>query len=519
MQKSISQKILRNTTFNILARIVHTAAYIVVIPVIIYNVGETRYGIWVTFFAVVDYFSLLDLGFGAATVKYTADYYARNEIFCIGQIVITVFLFNLLFFPLMIIPIFYADNIVNFFHVAPENFNEAIFVLRGVLLIFAFTQMTSVFRNILIGLQRMDIQNLCEMINTLLYAAGVIFVFIIGLGLKELILLIGGLRLFLVVTHILCVLKIFPGIKKGLKHFSARMFKEFFSYGIKLQITSVAGLFNFQLDKLLIGHFLRINLVTFYELGSKIATFIRQVPSVLLIPLIPASAELAVKGDRKRLEDMHLRGAKYLTLTAAPIAVFLIAMAPTIMLVWIGIDDYSYTILALRILSIGYFFNIVAGAVTSIVRGIGIMHYEMYTSLFIALTNLTLSFVLIIKIGFVGALIGTTVSMTVGDICYLYKFNKYMKIPFAHFLKVAFIMPVFAALFAGAIAWLSQYSIYNDIISIPINRMNMAVYLVLTCVFFTLIYSGGLFLSGFIKQSDMEIFQKLIRSFKGKHEK
>jgi len=514
MPESVTLKILRNTTFNILARIVRTAVYLVIIPVIIYNVGETRYGIWVALFAFVDYLSLLDLGFGGAAVKYTADYYARNNIFGIGQTITTAILFYSLILPLIVIPVFFADSIVKFFHIPPNNLDEAIFVLRGVLLIFAFSQTTSVFRNILIGLQRMDIQNLCEIVNTFLYALGVILVLKNGLGLRGLILLVGGLRLLLVAAYSLCAFKIAPGIKGGLRHFSGKMFKDFFNYGIKLQVTSIVGLFNFQLDKILIGHFLRLELVTFYELGSKIAMFIRQMPSVLLVPLIPASAELAATGDQKRLEAMHLSGTRYIILMAAPIAFFLATMAPTIMMVWMGTNGYSHAILALRILSIGYFFNIITGVTTSMIRGIGILHYEMYSSLFIALTNLTLSLVLIIKIGFVGALIGTAASMTVGNMVYLHRFNRYMQTGLISFLKDTFIKPVLVALVAGAVIWPSQYLIFNSLVSISLSRINMALYLVLAGVFFMLIYSGGLFLVGFIRRSDLRIFGQIVKSIR-----
>jgi len=512
MPEDISQKILRNTSFNILARIVRTGVYLVIIPVIIYHVGETRYGIWVILFAFVDYFSLLDLGFGAATIKYTADNYTRNDISRIGQTLITALLFYLLLLPIIIIPIFLAERIIWFFNVSPENFKEAVFVLRGVLLIFAFTQITGVFRNILIGIQRIDIQNLCEIVNTFMYGVGVILVLRHGLGLKGLVLLIGGLRFILVAAHTLCVFKLVPGIRGGLRHSSGKMFKEFFKYGIKLQITTISGLFNFQLDKLLIGHFLRLELVTFYQLGSKIALFIREVPSVFLSPLIPASAELSAVCDHARLEAMHLRGSKYITLLAAPIAVFLGTMAPTVMLIWMGTNDYPHAILAIRILAIGYFFNIITGVTTSMVRGIGILGYEMYASLFIALTNLVLSLVLIIKIGFVGALIGTAVAMSVGNMFYIYRFSQYMETAFVSFLKDTFIKPVSIALLAGALIWPTQYLILNNLIPISTNRINMAIYVIISGIFFLLIYIGGLFVTGFIKKSDLQIFGQIVKS-------
>ncbi len=68
MEYSVSQKIFRNTTWNILARIFRIPVYLLIIPFIVNHVGATRYGIWIVLFAFVDYFSLLDLGFGAATI-------------------------------------------------------------------------------------------------------------------------------------------------------------------------------------------------------------------------------------------------------------------------------------------------------------------------------------------------------------------------------------------------------------------------------------------------------------------
>jgi len=514
MAKSVSQKILRNTTFNVLAKIIRIPVYLLIIPFIVTHVGTTRYGIWVTLFAFVDYFSLLDLGFGAATIKYTADYYARKDNFSIGQIVLTAILFNSLIIPLIILLILFAGNILNFFHVESKHLNESIFVLKGVLIIFAFNQVTAVFRNLLIGLQRIDIQNICEVINTFLYAVGVILVLKNDFGLKGLILLVGLLRFLLVLSQCLCVFKIVPEIKAGVRHFNRKMFKDFFRYGIKLQCTSFAGLFNFQLDKLLIGHFLKLELVAFYELGSKIALFIRMLPSFLSAPLIPASAELVATGDRKGLEAIHLRGTKYITLMAAPIASFLVVMAPVIMSIWLGTNEFYYASLALRILSIGYFFNIITSVITSMGRGIGVLNYEIYAAAFIAVANLVLSFMLIITIGFIGALIGTSIAMTVGNIIYLYRFNRYMRLTFIDFIKATFVKPVFSAAIAGLIIYFSQNLIFNNYLYFSMNRLNMIIYLSLMGSIFAIIYGVGLLLTGSIKRTDFAVFGQIIASFR-----
>jgi O-antigen/teichoic acid export membrane protein len=181
---------------------------------------------------------------------------------------------------------------------------------------------------------------------------------------------------------------------------------------------------------------------------------------------------------------------------------------------WLGTNENSYASQTLRILSIGYFFNIITSVITSMGRGIGVLNYEMYATAFIAAANLILSVTLIITIGFIGALIGTSVSMTVGNILYLYRFNRYMGISFSNFLKFAFFKPVFSAAVAGTIIHYSQNLVLTFNLNFSVSRVYMIIYLGLMGLIFAIVYSLGLFLTGSIKRSDFEIFSQLIASIR-----
>jgi len=514
MEYSVSQKIFRNTTWNILAKILRILTFLFLIPFMIHHVGTVRYGIWITLFAFVEYFTFLDLGFGAAAIKYTADYYAQKDPLNIGRIVSATVLFHSLIIPPVVCLLFLTGHVLRFFHVSPQYFAESLFVLKAVLVIFAFNHVTSVFRNILIGLQRMDIQNTCEIIHTLLYAIGTVVVLKTGFGLKGLILLVGGLRLFLSISQGLLVFKLVPEIKAGLKRLDSKIFKDFFRYGIKLQFTSFAGFFNLYLDKILIGHFLRIELVTFYELGAKIAMLIQILPSFFSAPLIPASAELAATNDKKRLVAIHLKGSRYITLIAAPVSSFMIVMAPVIMAVWMGSMEYLNANLALRILSVGYFFGIITLVVRAMGRGIGILQYEMYAAGFMAVANLVLSITLILTIGFTGALMGTSLAMTVGNILLLYRFNRYMGVPFLEFMKRSIGKPIMCAAVAGTVTFWLQGFLSNSYLLLSPVRLNLVITLMITGTVFSGIYGIGLVLTSAVGRSDLKMMARLITSIR-----
>jgi len=56
------------------------------------------------------------------------------------------------------------------------------------------------------------------------------------------------LRCALFVYRLIYVLSVMPSIIKGLNKIDLSMCSSFFSYGAKLQIASIAGFFNFQID-------------------------------------------------------------------------------------------------------------------------------------------------------------------------------------------------------------------------------------------------------------------------------
>ena len=232
---------------------------------------------------------------GAATIKYVAEYHASGKIRKIGDIVLSTCLFNLIFLPPLVLGHVFADEILAVFKIAPQDLADARLILDGVLLNFAASQVSGVFRNTLIGLQRMHVSNLCDIAYLVAYAASTVIVLGAGAGLTTVIVVLFYLRCGMGAVQVFCLLRELPHLRRHPGRVDTALLREFFRYGLKLQVNSLAGFLNFQLDKLLIGHFLRMEFVAFYEMGSKLAMAVRYVPSMMLAPLIPAAAELSVR--------------------------------------------------------------------------------------------------------------------------------------------------------------------------------------------------------------------------------
>ncbi len=514
MSLPTSTKIIRNTGWNIIARLSHIFINILLIPFIISHVGTIRYGIWVALFAVADYFNLLEFGTGAATIKYVADYYTQKRMKKVGQVIALTLIFNCIYIPLIIAAYLLSDRVISFFHIEYDYIAEANFIFIGVLANFAVSQIAGVFRSTLIGIQRIHILNLCQMVYLFLYAGGALLLLSKGYGLQGVIILMFCLRCALMFFNMIYVLKIMPSAIKGLSKIDLKMISSFFSYGAKLQLASLAGFFNFQIDKMLIGHYLKIEFVGFYELGAKLAMMIRHIPSVMMGPLIPASAELAINRDTKRLEELFLRANFYFVLLAAPISAFFVVTSRQIVEVWLGEFAHPYCALSLQVLSVAFFFQMLSGAVTSIARGVGILRFEIESSVLSAILNIFLSIILIFQFGFLGALLGTTLAMAVSNTIYLVRFSRFMKIGLFKMIESILFKPVLCSFCAAALCYFLNNFFAGSTASSDFSRIETFLRLLLIGIAFLFFYVTGLFLTNAVRRSDWQLFGKALRAIR-----
>src|SRR6188508_2637783 len=77
---AFSRKLIVNTLFNFLGRFWSFAATILLTPFIWNHLTPGEFGVWVLLSAVfLESYTLLDLGFGAAFVKYISAFHAHED--------------------------------------------------------------------------------------------------------------------------------------------------------------------------------------------------------------------------------------------------------------------------------------------------------------------------------------------------------------------------------------------------------------------------------------------------------
>lgn len=436
--------LVRNTAFNVGASLVSLGVGLVVAPVLLAALGVERFGFWSLLWAITGSLGLVDLRLAAALTPLTAAAWARQERSRVAYIVSTGLAFYAALGLAEVGAAVFWTRVPALMTWLPASLREeGSFALVAAVAVFAVNSLTSVFTGLLCGLQRFDVAGRIGMVVTVLRGIVLVAVAWSRGGLRELLLAEGAVACIQLAATVLTVRRLLPDFRL-VSAPNARILQELVAFGGKLQIAHAAHLVSFHGDKLLLSAFLGLGAVAYYELGSKIAHLMRGLPLLLISATMPAAADLQATGERERLWGFYLTGTRVLIFAATPLLVFTVTGAGAILVAWAGVDALEAR-LAVWLLALGYYVNLVSGMAHSVSMGMAKPELEMRRSLLAGGLNLVLSAGLIPLIGFAGAPLGTALALAVGSWYLMRAFNTEFRRPLSEVLEL-FRLPTLAAL-------------------------------------------------------------------------
>ena len=505
-----TEKIVRNTLFNIAGSLWNSLVYFLLIPYVISKIGVEGYGVWTLAYIFINCITYVDLSLNTAYVKYISEYYTKRDYQKMNEVINTGGFFYL-FFALIVASLLFPlkSLFLALFKIPSPLLNDALFVFYAILFFVLIAKIFEAFLYVLVGMQRMDVSNSITMTVNFARVIGV-FVFLErGWGLKGLalneILMILSYNLALVIQ----AKRLLPEIKIGRKFVKMERWKELFRFGVKLYVSGISTLTHSQFDKLILSHISGLRFVTYYDLGAKVVRSSRDLLLLLTAALVPAVVELKAEGEEEKVFLLYQRSTKYLVAFGLPLFFFAIATAPEILRVWLG-NDYHESVLVLRILAVGYFANLTTGTLTSTVQGIGKPILQMRASLFTLLLNIPLSLFLISKVGYWGAAMGTSLAMVLGGSYFFYSFHRTVQKSLFNFLKRSFSLPLMSSILGSLLLFLVFPSLHPFLVY---SRPRGIFILGLTLMLFSVFHLFFLFKTGYFDSVDRGVFKGLWRMF------
>lgn len=501
METSLSAKIIRNVVSSGLRVVLLAPIPFVMTPFFLKKIGTGGYGTWAVFLAINGMVSLADFGLVTSVSKHVAQYYAHKDFRALGELISTgLLLYGLI--ACVVTGVLWAGTQIfvrNLFHGSPIAPAELSVLWRFLVLLVFANILTMFWSSIVVGLQRMDLSNVFNALN-MVVSAGLSAVFLFrGLGLRG-ILYGYALAAFLVtLIYGVTVRALLPEVKLKLSSCRLRVAREIVSFSAKAYVTQICVAIHNQMEKFYLARFVGVVPVGWYDVSSDLALKLRGIPSLVLVPVMPAASELDAMEDHARLTKLYSRAHKYLALVGVPLVVYAVLISKRFVNLWIG-PSFELVAVPFCALLIMNFVNIMTGPGFLILMGRGRLLPGLYGSVLGIAVNVVLSFFLIRAYGFAGAVIGTSVALGVGSLFFFLAFQRETGISLLAVMRSAYAKPLVSALAVAGALWASSRLVYET----------GWLLLVAGAVAFGIGYLAGLLLLRFFDTFDIRIIERFL---------
>lgn len=380
---------------------------------LVHRLGDEMYGAWALIGSVMMYLGLVDLGFGSSIQKYMAEFAAHGAEARIGRLLsTTLIMFSGLGLALLILAFVVSPLIGTVFQISAGSVTEARTALIMMGLVQGIALPLGVFNGALVGLQRMDLNNMISVAGT-----GVIVLFVVkfvnaGWGLP------GICAAYLIVTllsgmvRFLCVRRLLPGMRLSLSGYDRSIVRTTSTYGLTFFGLKIAHFLKYNTDSFVIAGFLSTAAVTPFAVANRLATMIRQIVEQAVEALIPVFSQLNSLEDTGRIKLIYMQAGKVTMGIAAPITLFVCAFARPILQAWL-VDVPRQADVLTVILAITVFASVVPAVSVKLMLGVAKHRTLAIITLVDSVVNLILSILLVRPYGLVGVALGTMVPLVI----------------------------------------------------------------------------------------------------------
>jgi|GEM_PF-133777 len=229
--------------------------------------------------------------------------------------------------------------------------------------------------------------------------------------------------------------------------------KELLLFSLPLLIVVLLNMVFHWGDTLLLAYFKTPNAVGLYNAAYPLAVFVHIIPSAVAFIYVPVASQLYSKNLIKEVGRTYQVITKWVFSASLPIFLILF-LFPGLVLDFLFGPKYVSASLALRILTLGFMFNVFLGLNGLSLLVLGKTRLIMFTSLAGALTNIVLDIILIPPYGIEGAAVASAFSYFIVNLLNSIKLYQISKI---HPFSKNYLKPVGIAIILLVLIYFSSY--------------------------------------------------------------
>lgn len=425
-------------------------------PFLIRMLGQSQYAVYQLTSQISSYLMLLDLGVGSAVIRYMAKFRADNDrekqeeflgiatVFYLAIAAIAVIVGIVL---VIILPTAFAKGLT------PEEIKLSQKMLCVTMLTCAVTLGTSSFATTLMAYERFSFSKGLSIVCSVLKV--VISIMALALGVKALGVVIIYFALNLLTRlaytfYVLFKLKIKPKFKNP----DISFIKETVTYSSFVFLQMLATQINSMTDTVLLGILAKGSsaIIAIYGVGSQIIQYFETIGSHFNGVLMAGVVRMVENGAKfKNLQNEMVRIGRIIFMMLGMVFAVFIAFGKHFMVLWAG-EDYAKSYYVAVAIMAPKMFAIVQSIGNQILWAMNRHKGQAIVQIVSALINIVLTAVLITWKPLEGAVIGSVIALTVGNVvCMNIMFKKEIGIKLSQYYLELFkgILPSLLICFAG----------------------------------------------------------------------
>ncbi|MFA5033565.1 MAG: oligosaccharide flippase family protein [bacterium] len=433
MKKQLSKNVIVNTISVIWRMLIG----FVIMPLMVKNLHQDGYGVWVLVvsFTIFGYLNIVEFGIGTSVIKFVAEHIALKRTDKINQTISAalIFYFGLGILSAIGLLIFKDIAFFKLFKI-PKEFIRPTNILLYMMALKAIIDFpTQAISSALEGFQRYDIWRSLEILRDTLQAIATVILLFSGKGLVELGMLLLGISIFNLISCIITVKHLFPPWRLIIK-VPYEIIRNMAIFSSKIFAIRINAIVYNGMDKVIISTIIGVGALTNYAIAQRIQSLGNTAMSLVSLVLVPTASMLFALKDIPKLQQTFIRATKYTMALCVPLTLALMILAKPLIYYWIG-QEYVYIYRMARLfLSYLLVYSIVPVAYNMLI-GIGKIGALLRIQIISTLINLLISIFITYKIGITGVIWGTIIGTSFAIIPYLSIALKTFKLKWTLFLQ------------------------------------------------------------------------------------
>lgn len=405
--------LVRNVSTRYALIVINAAIGLVVLPYNVSHLGSAAYGLWMLTASITQYFTVLELGYGGAIVKFVAEHRAMKDARALNEILSTMFvIFSGIGVLCYLVALAVAGLLPHLFNMDAAQVHTGRIVLLIIALQVAFYFPFSVFGGIINGFERYYINNVVGTIFNVVTAAANVIVLWLGYGLVELVAVTTVTRILPFFVYRLNAYRVFPELRIRRAYFRRDRLRDLTGFSVYLAVIDWSSRLTYMTDAFYLGAFMNLAAVGVYAVAQRLSDAMLKLTNQLHTFLFPVVVHRAVDGGVESAQSLMVKATRFQLAIAVCLCGGVAAVADVLIRAWVG-SGFGGAVVATQILAVTVVLRAWMAMPSTVLKGTGHHKFVAVRSSWCAVANLLLSIPLVKLWGLVGVALGTTVPVLV----------------------------------------------------------------------------------------------------------